>query len=217
MRLLDESSRYTPETDSDSVDIGFVGRGRNRFVGVARSTTGSVDIFAHDFVLRCPRRYAGGNAELEVNTIGSLAIACFEGGAFSAGPMLNATDFNDHPINRDASPGSRPPALDNPLARTVSYKTEDGLSHIRLLDGRPGSHTFTGVTPSEAVQQILSEGKIEWGCFLDSGQTAKICVSNGQKIVSYGNRHYMRWPTERNPVFSWRPETGRPVANVLAL
>jgi hypothetical protein len=217
-RVLDESSRYTPRLKrDDTIDIGFIGRGANSFIGVNENATGGVDIFAHDFVLRCPRRYIEGTSELEVHTIGGIALSRFEGGAFSAGPMLNVADFHNHPINHDMSLGSRPPFMDSRLARTVLYKTEDDLTHIRLFDGRPGSSTFPGVTPSETVSHIMSEQEIEWGCFLDPGQTAKLCVNYGQQFESYGNRHYVYWPSESNPSFLWVPETGRPVANVLAL
>jgi hypothetical protein len=217
-RVLDERSRYTPEiTDDEMVDVGFIGRGKNDFIGVGGSTTGSVDIFAHDFVIRCPRQYVEGNSELQINTIGGIALSRFEGGAFSAGPMMNIADFTSHPINSDASLGSRSPFMENQLARTVLYKTDDDWTHIRLFDGRPGSRVFPGVTPSEAISHIMDEQTVTEGCFLDPGQTAKLCINDGQQIESYGNRHYMHWPTQNSPQFLWTPDAGRPVANVLAL
>lgn len=218
MRVLDENSRYTPPIDeADIIDVGFVGREGNNFIGVLGSTTGGVDIFAHDFVLRCPQRYIEGNSELEVLTIGGMALSRFDGGAFSAGPAINFADFQNHPINRDASLGSRPPFIDIPKPQTVLYKTEDDLTHIRLFDGRPGSSVFPGVTPTEVAAQLISEGSIEWGCFLDPGQTAKLCINTGTMTTSYGNRHYLKWPNERNRDFIWVPQIGRPVANVIAL
>jgi len=218
-RVLDESSRYTPIIGTDDmIDVGFIGRGGNNFIGASASRTGGVDIFAHDFVLRCPQRYVKGNSELEIHTIGGIALSRFEGGAFSAGPTVNTVDFHNHPINRDLSLGNHPPFLDTRLARTLLYKTEDDLTHIRLYDGRHGSSIFAGVTPAEAVSHIMSESGVEWGCFLDPGQTAKLCISSSaQQTRSYGNRHYMRWPSETNPDFLWIPETGCPVANVIAL
>jgi hypothetical protein len=217
-RVLNESSKYTPiNTDDSFMDVGFIGRGGNNFIGVVGSTEGGVDIFAHDFVLRCPQKYIKGNSELEVHTIGGVALSRFESGAFSAGPALNIANFENHPVNRDRSLGSKPPFANVHLARTVLYKSDDGLTHIRLFDGRPESDTFTGVSPSEAVSHALSEGAIEWGCFLDPGQTAKLCVNDFSGVKSYGNRHYMRWPNEDNPDFLWVPDAGRPVANVIAL
>ena len=219
-RILDEASRYTPTIEHDDyMDVGFIGRGGNDFIGVGGSATGGVDIFAHDFVLRCPQRYIEGISEMKIHTIGGIALSRFEGGAFSAGPALNIADFHNHPVNRDASLGNRPPFFETPLARTALYKDENGLTHIRLFDGRPGSPSFPGVTPSEAVSSILSDGEIEWGCFLDPGQTAKLCVNNEieDHTESYGNRHYMQWPSETNPDFLWIPDTGRPVANVIAI
>lgn len=217
-RLLDETSRYTPAIDvEDIVDVGFVGREGNNFIGVHASTTGGVDIFAHDFVLRSPQKYIGHNPELVLNTIGGFALSRFEGGAISAGPDLKLSDFDTHPVNRDLSLGSRPPFIDTPLARAVIYRTEDDLTHIRVFDGRPGSPVFPGITPGQAALLVRAEGEIEWGCFLDSGQTAKIGIRRGDQVASYGNRHYMRWPNEENPDFLWVPEVGRPVGNVIAI
>jgi hypothetical protein len=217
-RVLYEDSRYTPVIGGDDmIDIGFIGRGANNFIGVKGSTAGGVDIFAHDFVLRCPQRYVEGNSELEIHTIGGIALSRFKGGAFSAGPALNISNFHNHSINQDLSLGSHPPFLDMRLARTVLYKAENGLTHIRLFDGRPGSHIFPGLTPTEAASHIMSEGEVEWGCFLDPGQTAKLCINGAQRLESYGNRHYVRWPDDTTPDFLWVPEIGRPVANVIAL
>lgn len=218
VRVLDETSRYTPPiSHEDYMDVGFIGRGGNDFIGVGGSTTGGVDIFAHDFVVRCPQRYINGNSSLQIDTIGGTALSRLEGGAFSAGPALNIADFSNHPVNHDASLGSRPPFIETFLARTAIYKDEDNLTHIRLFDGRPGSSSFPGVTPNEVASHILSEGGFEWGCFLDPGQTAKLCVNYEDRSASYGNRHYMRWPVAVDPNFLWAPDIGRPVANVMAL
>lgn len=217
-RVLDEDSRYTPPIeDDDYMDVGFIGRGENNFIGVSGSADGKVDIFAHDFVLRCHKRYLESNSELQIHSVGGIALSRFRGGAFSAGPALNIVDFHNHPVNRDASLGSRPPFADIPLARTALYRTEDGLTHIRLFDGRPGSPTFPGVTPKEVAQLVMADGATEWGCFLDPGQTAKLCVAQKEGVTGYGNRHYMRWPAEFDEDFVWVPDTGRPVANVIAL
>ena len=219
-RILDESSRYTPSTiHEDFTDVGFVGRGGNEFVGVSGSREGNVDIFSHDFVMRCPQRYLGDNNKLQVLTIGGHTTSRFEGGGFSAGPALDTADFQSHPINRDKSLGDHPPFVDSRLARTVLYKDGlDGQTHIRLFDGRPGSTSFVGITPREAVSSILTESEIEWGCFLDPGQTAKLCVKYDEATTrSYGNRHYLQWPNEKNPDFIWIPNAGRPVANLIAL
>lgn len=217
-RLLDETSRYTPTIqDDEHIDVGFIGRGNNSFIGVEANPAGGVDIFAHDFVVRCHQKYVEGNSELEVLSVGGIALSRFMGGAFSAGPALNIVDFHTHPINSDASLGSRPPFIETSLARSAVYKTSDGLYHIRLFDGRPGSPVFPGVTPTEAVAIIMHTDEIEWGCFLDPGQTARIGVNQGDGIRSYGNRHYLKWPTAENPDFLWVPEIGRPNANVIAI
>lgn len=217
-RTLEETSRYTPSIlDDEHIDVGFVARGNNSFIGVEGSTEGGVDIFAHDFVVRCHQKYIEGNSELEVLSVGGIALSRFTGGAFSAGPALNIVDFQNHPINHDASLGSRPPFIETHLARSAVYKTSDGLHHIRLFDGRPGSPIFSGVTPSEAVTIIMDTDEIEWGCFLDPGQTARMGVISDDGIKSYGNRHYLKWPTAENSHFLWVPEIGRPNANVIAI
>lgn len=217
-RVLDEESRYTPPIrENGLMDVGFIGRGGNNFIGVSGSKEGGVDIFAHDFIVRCEERYFQGNSELTINTIGGMALDRFVGGAFSAGPNINAADFSSHPVNSDPSLGDRPPFMDVTMARTVLYKDEVGKTHIRLFDGRPGSNIFPGVSPSEAVSQILSESAIQWGCFLDPGQTAKICVKSDSGVNSYGNAHYLHWPTEKNPKYVWAPHNGRFIASLIAL
>lgn len=197
VRVLDERSRFTPPIEHDDiVDIGFVARGDGTFEGRDASTTGGVDIFAHDVVVRCHQRYLTKDPEMWVHTIDAVPIDSSMLGALSVGPMLDTPDFNAHSINRDKSLSDKPPFLERPMARTVLYETEDGKIHIRLYDGRPGSDVFPGVTPTEVVEAICAEGNVVWGCFLDPGQTAKLCVRTGDNIESLGNRHYLKWPTE---------------------
>lgn len=217
-RILDESSRFTPPIfDQDYVDVGYVGRGKNEFKAVAGSTNGKLNIFSFDFVVRCPRKYLEKGTNLQVCTIGNLALDSFRGGAFSAGPDLFTDDFTSHPINQDASLGSHPPFTDAYHAQTALYQTSDGMTHLRLFDGRPGSHDFPGITPNETVNLITLEQDLLWGCFLDPGQTAKLCITRADGIDSYGNRHYMRWPNSDNNSFAWVPESGRPIANVITV
>jgi len=218
IRVLDERSRFTPDMQSgDMVDVGFIARNDGSFAGGGISTKGNLDIFAHDFVLRYPDRYLADNTTLQLYTIGSLALDGGVEGALTAGPMLETTNFINHPINQDASLGSRPPFLEKPFACMVLYKTENGMVHLRLFDGRPGSETFPGVTPGEAVKLIEAEGAIEWGCFLDSGQTAKLCVSTPKNITSRGNAHYFKWATQPHEKYIWKPGYGRPAATAITL
>ncbi len=218
-RVLDEDSRFTPKiTDSSMVDIGFIGLGGNQFEGVQQSDRGELDIFTHDFVLRCDKRFGCAKTpRAQIHSVGALTVDSELTGAFSAGPLLSTTDFDAHPINQDASLGSRPPFNERPMARIVLYKTADGLKGIRLFDGRPSSPAFSGVTPAEAKSILMNETKLDWGCFLDSGQSAKLCVNLGSTAMSFGNRHYVEWPNEQNKKFIWTPETGRPIANVITL
>lgn len=219
MRVLDESSRYTPTIDSDdTIDIGFIRRDDGVFVGVSSSTTGGIDIFNHDVVVRTHERHAHGRLpEMQLRTLGNKAIDGSLQGAVSVGPMLDVENFTAHPINEDKSLGGKPPFLDVPLARTVLYETENGIVHLRLFDGRPGSSIFPGITPSEAAQSIKSEGELAWGCFLDSGQTAKLVVRRDGDLASYGNTHYLKWPKQPGEKFVWVPKTGRPVASMITL
>jgi hypothetical protein len=219
VRVLDESSRYTSIIDTDdTVDIGFIRRDDGVFVGVSSSTVGKLNIFTHDVVVRTHERHAYGKLpEMRVRTLGSKAIDSTLQGAVSVGPMLDTENFTSHPVNGDKSLGGKPPFLDVPLARTVLYETGDGMIHIRLFDGRPGSPVFPGITPSQAAQSIKADGEIVWGCFLDPGQTAKLVVKGDSDLASYGNTHYLKWPKQPGDKFVWVPKAGRPVASMITL
>ncbi len=216
-RVLDEQSRFTPGIEEDDmVDVGFIARADGIFVPMERSKTGGVDIFAHDLVVRCHERCLAGAPKMQIRTIGSITIGTIRG-ALSVGPMLETTDFEAHPINKDAALGDKPPLVDSPCARATLYETVDDIVHVRLFDGRPGSEVCPGVTPREVVASILAEGAIAWGCFLDGGQTAKLCVRIGGKIESLGNRHYLKWATKPGEKYIWVPKVGRPTASLIAL
>lgn len=217
IRVLEESSRYTPAaTTDDTVDVGFIKREDGAFVGVTSGHEGNLDIFNHDVVVRMHERYIhGGLPEMRVRTIGERAIDSSLQGALSVGPMLSNENFAMHPINSDPSLGGRPPFLDVPLARTVLYETDEGMVHLRLFDGRPGSAVFPGVTPSQAARLIPDRENMMWGCFLDPGQTAKLVVRHGDDIASHGNTHYLKWPEYPGEKFVWVPKAGRPVASMI--
>ena len=218
MRVLDERSRLTPPiTDDDIIDIGLVSCGDGTFAGGATSRTGGLDIFTHDVIIRCHERYLAENQVVIFHTIGGISLDGSLQGALTVGPMLTQQDFAAHPINRDRSLGSKPPFLERPLARTALYTTEDGVVHIRLFDGRPDSDVFPGVTPSEAVGMVTREEKVIQGCFLDPGQTAKLCTRIGTEVESLGNRHYLQWASQPGEKYLWNPNVGRPCASVIAL
>lgn len=218
IRVLDETSHYTPPIDiDDTVDIGFIRRDDGVFAGVSASTTGGLDIFTHDVILRTPEQHIHERLpEMYLRTIGDKAL---DGAAFSAltaGPMLDTEDFTTHPINKDMSLGTKPPFLDVPLARSVLYETDDNMRHVRLFDGRPGSPVFPGVTPNQAAEFIKGEQAVTWGCFLDPGQTAKLVTRDGKNaLASYGNTHYLKWPQQPGKKFIWMPKTGRPIASMI--
>lgn len=217
VRVLEESSRYTPAiTADDMVDVGFIKREDGVFIGVTSSHEGNLDIFNHDIVVRMHERYIHGELpEMHVRTIGEKAMDGSLQGALSVGPMLSDENFARHPINSDPSLGGRPPFLDVPLARTVLYETDEGMIHLRLFDGRPGSAVFPGVTPSQVAGLIPDRENMTWGCFLDPGQTAKLVVRHGDNIASHGNAHYLKWPNYPGEKFVWVPKAGRPVASMI--
>lgn len=219
IRVLEETSRYTPSIDVDeTVDVGFIRREDGSFVGVNSHTAGRLDIFSHDVVVRMHERHVhGGLPVMHILTLGSKAIDNSLRGAISVGPMLDTENFTTHPINADPSLGGKPPFLNVPLARTVLYETNDNRVHIQLFDGRPGSPVFPGVTPSQAAQLVERSSDVSWGCFLDPGQTAKLAVRGNDSIGSYGNTHYLRWPRWPGEKFVWVPKSGRPVASMITL
>lgn len=221
IRVLDEVSRLTPQLspDDERVDVGFMARPDGSFRGADYNLQGQMDIFAYDIVARLPLSYLKrlDSAKLHIQSIDSVKVSPSLQGALSVGPLLDETDFTGHPVNTDASLGSKPPFVERAMARAVLFETAGGAVHMRLFDGRPGSETFTGVTPSEAVALIREEAEIVWGCFLDPGQTAKMAVRRDSDIKSYGNRHYLKWPTEADPRYLWVPDSGRPLASLITL
>lgn len=94
-RVLDESSRYTPNIDTeDTVDIGFIRRDDGIFVGVSSSTNGGLDIFNHDVVVRAHERHAHNSLpEMQMRTLGGRAKDSALQGAVSVGPMLDTENF----------------------------------------------------------------------------------------------------------------------------
>jgi hypothetical protein len=218
IRVLDEHSRFTPRIkERDIVDIGCIAKEDGSFVAVTSSKAGHMDIFVHDVVVRCHKRYLGdGLLEMKVHTIDSLAVDTIEG-ALSVGPLIDTVNFDQHPINKDASLGSKPPFIERAMARVVLYETQAGTVHLRLFDGHPDSEVFIGVTPTQAVEIIRESDSIKWGCFLDPGKTAKLCVRTDKGLLSLGNTNYLKWATRQNEEYVWAPITGRPTASMIAL
>lgn len=218
-RVLEESTRFTPAiAEAGMIDIGLVHRHANHFVRTTASREGGLDIFAHDVVLRGREAIlTAATDDVIFRSLGNLALDNHSLGAISVGPSLHTTDFDTHPINADRSLGDKPPFLATPMARTMLYQTADDRLHIRLFDGRPGSPVFPGVTPAEAFKLTEDEGEITWGYFLDPGQTAKLCIQAMGRRYSFGNAHYLQWPTVPGEPFTWVPYRGRPDASVITL
>lgn len=218
-RVLDESTRFTPKLNEEGmVDIGLIHTQANHFVRTTISRQGGLDIFAHDAVLRGPAEVlTSATDEVIFRSLGNLALDKPSLSAISVGPSLHTADFSAHPINADHSLGDKPPFLDVPMARTMLYRTDDDRLHLRLFDGRPGSPVFPGVTPAEALKLTEDEGTITWGYFLDPGQTAKLCIQAMGRRFSFGNAHYLQWPSAPGEPFTWAPYRGRPDASVITL
>jgi hypothetical protein len=216
-RVLQESSRLTPElTDPGQVDLGFCALPDGDFCALARSETGGMDIFQHDLVLRCPRRWSLG-ARLSIHQVGPLRPGNERLSAMSVGPLLSCPDFQHHPRNADRSLGSVPLLVGRPSSRLLFFEARDGSQSLCLLDGRPGSPTFPGVTLEQAVALVHTLDEVERGCFLDSGHTASFALTRQGRTRCHGNRHYLRWPTEEDPRFLWSPEAGRPTASLVSV
>lgn len=218
VRTLREDSRLTPViTGGRWSDLGFTATRDGRFTATARSDHGRLDIFDHDIVLRCPRPLARVGALLEPHTIGPLSLSPSLRGAISVGPSLFHPDPQAHPLNTDRSLGSFPLLKDRATTRLVFYGTADGRQHLRLFDGRPGSPVFPGVGLDQAISLVLAGGDVTSGCLLDSGHSCRLNIRQDGRVTSFGNRHYLRWPTERDPRFVWNPDQGRQVASLIVL
>lgn len=219
-RVLDEASRRTPDMPSGSgmVDVGFMATDNGGFRSTSIASNGGVDIFRHDLVVRCPANRIDPHREnrMQIAQIGRFTSGSLPEFAVTAGPSLDYGDFASHPINTDASLGDSPPFLEQRKARMLFYQEPEGNNHLLLFDGRPGSRTFQGATPSE-VQEIVASGSgYRWGCFLDSGQTAKLWVTERDGSQrSFGNRHYLGWPREEGGRFTWMPDQGRPMPSFI--
>lgn len=64
---------------------------------------------------------------------------------------------------------------------------------------------------------MRAEHEVVEGCFLDSGKSGKLCVSDGTAVRSLGNRSYLRWPIAGDDAFVWMPDHGRPTASLLVI
>jgi hypothetical protein len=178
-----------------------------------------MDLFSYDAVVRCPAGTVepGRASRMDILQAGPLHGGSLPDSAVSAGPCPDVADFAAHPINDDPSLGSLPPFTGRRMARLVLYQDLRSRTHLRLFDGRPGSPGFSGVSPAEARAAIAADTGFRWGCFLDPGQTARICVDGPDGLASYGNRHYLQWPADGTGRFTWIPGAGRPVASIIAI
>lgn len=221
-RVLDETSRWTPAlpTSADWADVAFHPVPGGEFVSSAISPRGGLDIFSAPLVLRCPAHLVTQHSTntLRIDSIGPLHGERLPHAAITVGPSLGMLGLSVHPINHDHSMGDNTAFGNRRLPRMLLFTTADGHTHLRLFDGRPGSPTFTGITPDEASAAVSAEHDTTWGCFLDGGQTAKICIrdADGQH-TTYGNRHYLQWPSNPDHGFLWTPDTGRPVGSLITL
>ena len=212
-RVFRADSRHTPPAPAGQVYLGLHREDDGRFE-IAEETAGRMDLFAHDLVLAAPRGVRRG--PVAVQTVGELPVAGLS--AISVGPALDCPDLAAHPLNREPSLGSTPLLLDRPSSRLIFCETGDGGEHLWLLDGRPGSPVCPGVLMQEAAALVQAALPVRSGCFLDSGQTPRISLRRADGVWEHiGNRHYLRWPTAKDPDFVWTPDAGRPVASLLTV
>lgn len=220
-RVIDEASRLTPAIQPGvrMTDVGFIFADGGGFRSAAVSTSGRMDIFGYDAVVRCPAGIVepGHVSTMDILQVGTLRGGSLPDAAVCAGPSLDAADFAAHPVNNDPSLGSHPPFTDRRMARLVLYHDRQGRTHLRLFDGRPGSRRFSGVTPAEVRDTIATDTGFRWGCFLDPGQTAQMYMNGPDGLTSYGNRHYLQWPGNGTGRFTWVPGTGRPVPSIITI
>jgi hypothetical protein len=154
---------------------------------------------------------------MAVRRVGPVSGYALPDFAVTVGPFLDASDFEAHPVNQDPSLGGSPSFADQRRVRMAIYHGLDKRAHICLFDGRSGSFSFQGATPTEVRRLIAADPGYRWGCFLDRGQTAKMWVTENGITKSCGNRHYLRWPTDDSGEFVWVPDIGRPVPSVITL
>ena len=220
LRVLEEYSRYTPVIDkgNDLVDVGLIALEGGLFQPIKIYPEGKADLFQYDTVIRCKSQHIprGIESKITIHTVGQLKLSKNYQGAISVGPLLSEQDFTTNAINFDPSLGSNPPFFNTRMVRLAIYATAKGKLHMRLFDGRPESPRFRGVTPREAVAIINEEDEIVWGAFLDPGRTAKISTGR-HPTTSYGNAHYLRWPTDASSQYEWVPGAGRPVPSAVTL
>ena len=217
-RILDKGSHFTPnEIPDDFVDLGLIGATDAHLIEANRAK-GNLEILSHNTVMRIPEKYVRPKPdenEIVVKEIGDIAVDGIRQ-AITVGPDLPTRDFASHPINSDESLGGKPPFSGRPIAQNMIFQTEDGKIHTQIFDGRPGSESFSGVTPNEARDIILRDFVVAWGCFLDVGQTANLSFTHDNKIKTYGNRHYAKWNFPEPGQFAWTEDSAaRPVANLL--
>jgi len=192
VRVLDEASHLTPAMPARDqwMDVGFMAAAEG-FRSAATAPEGGLDIFAYDIVLRCQAQQIEprGENRMDIKRVGSLHADALPDFAVTVGPSLEVPDFSAHSINRDPSLGDVPPFVDKRKVQMALFHGLDDRTHMRLFDGRPGSPTFQGATPTEARDAIVSDTGYQWGCFLDGGGTAKLWV------VEDGNLDELREPS----------------------
>lgn len=215
-RSLVESSRFTPNINNSLIDIGLTLDTGNKYDIKLVNHNGKTNIFDYDVVIRGRRDLLiSDNNKVHFQSIDNRDFKDLKSG-ISVGPMIECNNFNNHEINFDKSLGDMPPFIARPLARLALFASKDLINFI-LFDGRPESYKFPGVTPEFASNFIMQNYDIEWGCFLDPGQTARLNVRDNDNNYSFGNKHYLKWPINQEDEYIWVPELGRPIASSVTI
>lgn len=216
-RVLIAEKNFTPKT-KDGFDL-VINSDKNGLVVSSLNTGGNTNYFAGAFVLQIqnqdPAKYKPGD-RVDPEHVDFLPLNDIDS-AITIGPSVKHFLKNtDHPINSDSSLGSHPPFVDKPLARSIIYKTSDGVVHFRIFDGAPRTELFKGVTPSWLANN-MPVNHAEWMYDLDPGQSTRLVVREDGEVSSYGNSHYMRWPKSENTTFLWSGANGRLVPSSISL
>ena len=215
-RVVNHPQSHTPfsEERSDIIVISDSDNKRLKVVDIREG--GRSSVLKGAMIFQCPTAQADA-VELGASVVPLEldGMPCSDiSSAISIGPsVLHFLDHTDHEVNHDASLGSRPPFAPVRMARSIVYKLNNGTIVIKVFDGAPKTAHFKGISPQEVAH--LMPSYVEWAYHLDPGQSARLAISDGDHIHSYGNSHYVRWPKHPSGTLLWAGTHGRSVPSAL--
>lgn len=218
-RILEDSLNFTPK-DNDVVDVLFRTDKQGRLYIKDIIKGGGANFFSGNFTLHFNSKDASHLriGQLVKNiTLDGVDLTQIDS-AVSIGPNVHHfLNKQDHEINHDSSLGERPPFDTRRMARSIIYKDLKESIHIRVFDGAPKTKYFQGITPHE-TSLLLPQETVQWAFHLDPGQSARLAFKEkNNKVNTFGNMHYMRWPKKQGHPFLWSPSNGRRVPSAIIL